>query len=348
YEATLVGRDPATDLAVLQISPREPIPHVSFGDSDAAEVGEWVIAIGNPFGYSGSVAAGIISARNRNIQMGSYDDFIQTDVAINQGNSGGPLFNMDGDVIGVNTAIISPSGGSVGISFSIPADLAENVVGQLIELGETRRGYMGLRTQAVTPALARSYRLDEPRGAIIRSVVEDGPADEAGLKTGDLITRIGDRDITDIRVLYRVVADAEIGSDVEVEYIRRRRTETTRVRIEQLEEDLTDEERLELEVEQGEGEATVGGVSVQALTRDVLRTHRLRAGTKGVRVVSVARNSQASGKILTGDIIEEVAFTTVTSPSEFQEAMETALREDGTVTLLINRGGNYIFYAIDS
>ncbi|GLQ19315.1 Do family serine endopeptidase [Algimonas porphyrae] len=348
YEASLVGRDPATDLAVLKISPREPIPHVAFGDSDAAEVGEWVIAIGNPFGYSGSVAAGIISARNRNIQMGSYDDFIQTDVAINQGNSGGPLFNMDGDVIGVNTAIISPSGGSVGISFSIPADLAQSVVKQLIDFGETRRGYMGLRSQAVTPALARSYRLDEPKGAIIRSVVDGGPADEAGLRTGDLITRIGDREITDIRILYRAVAEAEIDTEVEVEYIRRRRTATTRVRIEQLAEDLSDEERLELDVEQGAGEVTVGGLSVEALTRDVRRTNRLHADTKGVRVVSVARNSQASGKILTGDIIEEVAFEAVTSPREFQVAMEAALNEEETVTLLINRGGNYIFYAIDS
>lgn len=348
YEADLIGRDPATDLAVLQIAPRDPIPHVNFGNSDTVAVGEWVIAIGNPFGYSGSVAAGIVSARNRNIQMGAYDDFIQTDVAINQGNSGGPLFNMDGDVIGVNTAIISPSGGSVGISFSIPADLAESVVSQLIEFGETRRGYMGLRTQEVTPALARAYRLDEPMGAIIRSVVDDGPADQAGLETGDLITQIGDRRIDDIRVLYRTVADAEIGADLEVEYIRRRRTQTTTVTIEELEEDLSDEERIEIDVEQGNGEITISGLSVEALTSDVRRNNRISDDIRGVRVVSIARNSQASGKIQKGDIIEEVGFEIVTTPLEFEEAMQTALSENEPVTLLINRRGNYIFYALDS
>lgn len=348
YGADLIGRDPATDLAVLRIETDTPIPNVEFGDSDSAQVGEWVIAIGNPFGYSGSVAAGIISARNRNISMGPYDDFIQTDVAINQGNSGGPLFNMQGEVIGVNTAIISPTGGSVGISFSIPSDLAKTVVDQLIEYGETRRGYMGIRTQRVSPDLARAYRLDEPMGAIIRSVVADGPADKAGLQKGDLILRIGEREIADTRVLFRAVAEAAIDEEVEVNYIRKRRRLTTSVRIERLEEELTDEERLQLEVEQGNAERSIGGLSVEALTEDVRRANRIGPDVSGVRVVKVAKRSRASGKILPGDIIEEVAFEAVKTPAEFEEVMQLAIDENEPVTLLINRGGNYIFYALTS
>ena len=348
YEAELIGRDPATDIAVLQIEADDSIPYVTFGDSDAAEVGEWVIAIGNPFGYSGSVAAGIISARNRNISMGSYDDFIQTDVAINQGNSGGPLFNMDGEVIGVNTAILSPSGGSVGISFSVPADLAESVAEQLIEFGETRRGYIGIRTQAVDRDLARAYGLRDAEGALIRAVIADGPADKAGLQKGDLILKLGERDIADTRTLFRAVAEAPIDQALPVEYIRKKKRRTTTVTIERLEEEVTDEEKLRREVEAGNAERTVGGLSVEALTDEVRRTRRVDPTVQGVRVVKVDRNSRASGKILKGDIIEEVAFEAVKTPAEFEAAMTTALEDGEPVQLLINRGGNYIFYALTS
>lgn len=347
YEATLVGRDPATDIAVLQIDADPSIPHVNFGDSESSEVGEWVIAIGNPFGYSGSVAAGIISARNRDISSGNYDDFIQTDVAINQGNSGGPLFNMAGEVIGVNTAILSPTGYSVGISFSVPSDLAQSVMTQLLEFGETRRGYVGLRTQKVSRDLARAYGLDAATGAIIRSVVADGPADKAGLRKGDLITKIGDQVITDTRVLFRAVADAPIDQDVEFSYIRKKRRRTAIVRVERLEEELTDEEKLQLEIEAGQAERTVGGLSVEALTDEVRRANRIKADVEGVRVVRVAKRSRASGKILKGDIIEEVGFEAVKTPAEFEAAMEKAAEDDTPVTLLINRGGNYVFYAIN-
>ena len=346
YEAELIGRDPATDIAVLRIEADDDIPHVSFGDSDSAEVGEWVIAIGNPFGYAGSVAAGIISARNRNISMGSYDDFIQTDVAINQGNSGGPLFNMDGEVIGVNTAILSPSGGSVGISFSVPADLASSIAEQLIAFGETRRGYIGIRTQAVTRDLARAYGLNEAKGALVRTVIAEGPADEGGLQKGDLILRVGDREIDDTRVLFRAIADAPIDETVEVEFIRKRKRMTRDITITRLEEEVTDEEKLRREVEAGNAERTVGGLSVEALTDEVRRRKRIDPTTEGVRVVKVGRNSRASGKILTGDIIEEVAFERVKTPAEFEEAMTAALEDGEPVQLLINRGGNYIFYAL--
>ncbi|MGB3456791.1 MAG: Do family serine endopeptidase [Litorimonas sp.] len=346
YEADLVGRDPATDIAVLKIEAGEPLPFVPFGDSNAAEVGEWVIAIGNPLGYSGSVTAGIISARNRDISAGNYDDFIQTDVAINQGNSGGPLFNMSGEVIGVNTAIISPTGYSIGLSFSVPSDLAESVSEQLIEFGETRRGFFGIRTQQVSADIARAYGLDRVRGALIRSVEADGPAGEAGLQRGDLVTRIGDREIEDTRTLFRAVAEAPIDRDVEVEYIRRKRTQTTRVRVARLAETLSDEDRIELEVESGNAERSIAGLSVEALTDDVRRSNRISPDIQGVRVVRIARNSRASGKVLKGDIIEEVGFEAVATPKAFEDAMQAAIDEGEPVTLLINRGGNYIIYAL--
>ncbi|MEL6686562.1 MAG: Do family serine endopeptidase [Pseudomonadota bacterium] len=348
FEADLVGRDPATDIAVLKIETPDLLPFVSFGDSDQAEVGEWVIAIGNPLGYSGSVTAGIISARNRDISAGNYDDFIQTDVAINQGNSGGPLFNMDGEVIGVNTAIISPTGYSIGLSFSVPSDLAESVSSQLIQFGETRRGYLGIRTQKVTPDIARAYGLDEARGALVRSVVEDGPASEAGLQRGDLITKIGDREVEDSRSLFRIVAEAPTDRDTEVEYIRRKRVQTASIRFDPLKETLDDEEKLQLEIEAGNAERTIGGLSVEALSDDVRRNNRISPDIKGVRVIAIERRSRASGKILKGDIIEEVAFEPIATPAEFEEAMQAALDTGEPVTLLINRGGNYIIYALNA
>ncbi len=348
YEAELVGRDPATDIAVLKIEASTDIPIVEWGDSDAAEVGEWVIAIGNPFGYAGTVTAGIISARNRNIQQGSYDDFIQTDVAINQGNSGGPLFNMDGEVIGVNTAIIAPGGGgSVGISFSVPSDLASSIAEQLIEYGETRRGYIGIRTQPVSADLAAAYGLKSKRGALIRTVVADSPADKAGLQKGDLILTIGGRDIKDTRVLFRAVAEAAIDADLEVEYVRKKKRRTATVRIERLKEEVTEEEKLRREVEAGNAERTIGGLSVEALTDEVRSAHRIEPTATGVRVVKVGKRTRASGKVLKGDIIEEVAFERVSTPAEFEEAMKKALEEDTPVQLLINRNGNYIFYALN-
>lgn len=347
YEAELIGRDPATDIAVLKIDSNMDIPFVSFGDSDNAEVGEWVIAIGNPFGYSSSVAAGIISAQNRNISHGSYDDFIQTDVAINRGNSGGPLFNMQGDVIGVNTAILSPTGYSVGISFSVPAALAESVVGQLIEYGETRRGYLGVRPQQVSPTLARAYGLKEAHGALVTSVVKDSPADKAGLKKGDLITYIGGEKLESSRLLSRRIAEAEIGKALNIDYIRKRRKRTASVIIERLEEEVTKEERERREREESEAERSVNGIFVEALSDATRKEHRIDDKIEGVRVVKVDKRAEASGKILIGDIIEEVGFEPVDSPKAFEDAVEASKAFDSPVTFLINRGGNYIFYALN-
>ena len=347
YEAELIGRDPATDIAVLKIETGADIPAVPWGDSDTAEVGEWVIAIGNPFGYSGSVAAGIISARNRDISSGNYDDFIQTDVAINKGNSGGPLFNMDGEVIGVNTAILSPTGGSVGISFSVPAELAQSIAAQLIEFGETRRGYLGVRTQVVSNDNARSYGLKTAQGAIVQSVVADSPADKGGLERGDLILSIDGKPLEASRLLSRRIAEAEIGKTIEIEVIRRKKRKTLEVTIERLKEQVTDEEKIRREVEMGNAERSVAGISVEALSADVRERNRIDEDVKGVRVVKVGKRATASGKILKGDIIEEVGFERITTPAEFEEAFNKAAETDEPVALVINRGGNYIFFALN-
>jgi len=346
FEAELIGTDPATDIAVLKLESGKDFSFVKFGDSDEAEVGEWVIAIGNPFGYSGSVAAGIISARNRDIDQGNYDDFIQTDVAINKGNSGGPLFNMEGDVIGVNTAIISPTGGSVGISFSVSAELAQSVVKQLRAHGETRRGYLGVRPQKVSNAIAKSYGLDEPHGALIRTVVKDSPADKAGLQRGDLITELGGEKLESSRLLSRRIADAKIDSKLKVTYIRKRKTKTAEVTVERLKEKKTAEEKLKQEVEEGNAERSSNGIYVEALTAEIRKKYRIKDEIKGVRVVKVDKRAEATGKILKGDIIEEVGFEQIASPKEFEEAMKLAAEGDSPVTILVNRSGNYIFHAL--
>jgi len=314
YAADLIGRDPATDIALLKIDAGKDMPFVNFGASNSVEVGEWVIAIGNPFGYNGSVAAGIVSARNRNIEHGSYDDFIQTDVAINKGNSGGPLFNMDGDVVGVNTAILSPTGGSVGISFSIPADLAESVVGQLREYGETRRGRLGIRIQEVTAELAESYGLEDTHGALVRTVVAESPADKAGLQRGDLIVELAGEKLAESRTLNRKIAEAEIGKQLAITFIRKGKRKTVNATIERLEEAVTNEEKARRKKDAAEAERKVGGIAVEALTKDVRTKYRLGKHTQGVRVTAVDKNSRVSGKVLPGDIIEELGFEKIDSP----------------------------------
>ena len=347
YEAALIGRDPATDIAVLKIEIGDGIPAVPWGDSDAAEVGEWVIAIGNPFGYSGSVAAGIISARNRNISSGNYDDFIQTDVAINKGNSGGPLFNMNGEVIGVNTAIISPTGGSVGISFSVPAELAQSIASQLIEFGETRRGYLGVRTQAVSKEIALSRGLKKAQGALVTQVVADSPADKGGLQVRDLILSFDGHTLDASRLLSRRIAEAEIDKPVKIEVLRKKKRKTLTVTIERLKEKVTEEEKIRREVAAGNAETSAAGIFVEALSEDVRDRYRIDDDVKGVRVVKVEKRATASGKIQKGDIIEEVGFDSISTPAEFAEVMEAAAKLDEPVTLVINRRGNYIFYGLN-
>ncbi len=221
FPAKLLGTDPKTDVAVLKIDPgNRELPFVKFGDSDKLRVGDWVVAIGNPFGLGGTVTAGIVSARGRDIGQGPYDDFIQTDASINRGNSGGPLFNLDGDVIGINTAIFSQSGGSIGIGFAISSKLSSNVVAQLREFGRTRRGWLGVRIQQVTDEIAESLGLQKARGALVADVTPDGPAKAAGIQAGDVILKFAGQDVSEMRELPRIVAETEVGKTVSVQVWR--------------------------------------------------------------------------------------------------------------------------------
>ena len=225
-KAELIGRDQKTDIALLRVKPDKPLKAVKFGDSDKLRLGEWVIAIGNPFSLGGSVTAGIVSARNRDINSGPYDNYIQTDAAINRGNSGGPLFNLDGEVIGINTAIISPSGGSIGIGFAVPSKTALTVIDQLQQFGETRRGWLGVRIQQVTDEIAESLGIKPARGALVAGVDDKGPAKPAGIEPGDVIVKFDGKDIKEMRDLPRIVADTPVGKDVEVIIIRKGKEET--------------------------------------------------------------------------------------------------------------------------
>jgi serine protease Do len=234
----ILGKDSKTDLALLKVTPKRPLPQVAFGSSSALKVGDWVMAIGNPFGLGGSVSVGIISAKQRDINTGPYDDFLQTDAAINRGNSGGPLFNMEGEVIGVNTAIISPSGGSIGIGFAVPSDSAVVVLDQLRQFGETRRGWLGVNVQSVTEDLAETYGIREGTGARVASVAADGPAARAGILQDDVIVRFDGKDVTSMRGLPRLVSQTQIGKEVEVEVSRKGQRRTFRVTIGRLAEDI--------------------------------------------------------------------------------------------------------------
>lgn len=336
--AEVIGRDPATDLAVLRVDPPSPLPTVKWGDSSDAEVGDWVVAIGNPFGLGGTVTAGIISARNRNINAGAYDDFIQTDAAINRGNSGGPLFDMNGDVIGVNTAILSPTGANVGISFSIPAALAEPVVAQLLEFGETRRGWLGVRVQAVNEDVAEAYGLDTPRGALITSISEDSPAEKAGLERGDLVLSFDGRPVRESRLLSRIVAETKIGKSARVEYIREGERRTAQVTVERLESEVATAGGSSRPAASGE---KVLGLTLAPLTTADRRKYNIANDVKGVLIVDVDSDSDAAGKMRAGDVIEEVAWEPVDTISQVKARVSAA--DDGSgrpIPILVNRRGD--------
>lgn len=345
YKAQILGRDPVTDIALLKIGGRDRFPHVNFarGD-DTAQVGEWVMAIGNPFGYGGSVSAGIISARNRSLDHSSYDDFIQTDVAINKGNSGGPLFNMAGDVVGVNTAILSPTGYSVGISFSVPADLAQSVIQQLRQYGETRRGRLGVRVNRISPEIAEQMNLEETSGAIITYVEAGSPALRAGLRRNDVILSVAGIRIQNERRLFRLIAEAPIGHMLEISYIRKGKTRRTQALIERLAEEVT-KAGLTADIAH-KGESEIMGIAVEALTSEVRRRYQIRPDIQGVRVVNVGINSPAAGKLTRGDIIEEINFITISSPQQFSEVIQTLQTQKESLIVLVNQRGNYKFYSL--
>jgi len=340
-KATLKGRDTKTDLAVLQIDPKlKKLKAVKFGDSDKIRVGDWVMAIGNPFGLGGTVTVGIVSARNRDINSGPYDDFIQTDAAINRGNSGGPLFNMQGEVVGINTAIISPSGGSIGIGFSIPSKLASGVIGQLAEFGETRRGWLGVRIQEVSDEIAESLGMKISKGALVSGIIKGGPVDNGTIQPGDVIVRFDGRDIDRMNDLPRAVADSPVGKAVDVVIVRDGVEQTIKVTLGRLE----DGEKL-AEAEPGAGgtdddaapvaTASVLGLTIGELNDDTRAQFGISPDISGVVVTEVAPNSAAAEKgIVAGDVITDIAQESVATPQEVMDRIK-ALKGQGRKSALL-------------
>lgn len=329
--ATLVGTDPKTDIALLKVEADEPLPFVSFGNSDEMRVGDWVLAVGNPLGQGFSVSAGIVSARNRALS-GSYDDFIQTDAAINRGNSGGPLFNVDGDVIGVNTAILSPSGGSIGIGFSMASNVVTNVVDQLQEYGETRRGWLGVRIQDVTADVADAMGLTEAAGALVTDVPE-GPAMEAGMKAGDVITNFDGTEITDTRELVRIVANSPIGEAVRVVVFRDGGTQTLLVTLGRREEAEAAIPASAPVVEPVEEE--VLGLKIAEMSDELREQLGLPSSAEGLVVQDVAEDSQAYEKGLrAGDVITEAGQQKVESITDLEDRIAEA-KDAGRKSLLL-------------
>ena len=348
YKATVIGTDDKTDLALLKVEPERPLPALDWGSSDRLRVGDWVVAIGNPFGLGGTVTAGIVSARQRDINSGPYDDFIQTDASINRGNSGGPLFNLDGEVIGVNTAIFSQTGGSVGIGFAIPASLARNVTESLRQFGEVRRGWLGVRIQTVTEELAESrLQLPEATGALVASVTPGGPAEAAGIQPGDVVLQFDGRDVENMRRLPRMVAETAIGKDVEVVVWRNGERKRLKVELGQLDDTVLARTSA---VEEPEELDQIGdlGLSVARLSPELRQRYELPQESGGVVITEVDQSGSAAEKGLQpGDVILEVDQESVSSPADVAERIRKA-RDDGynVVTLLIQREGGQQWFAL--
>jgi serine protease Do len=338
-KAEVVGRDPKVDLAVLRVKPDKPLKAVKFGDSEKLRLGEWVMAIGNPFGLGGSLSQGIVSARGRNIESGPYDSFIQTDAAINKGNSGGPLFNMNGEVVGINTAILSPSGGSVGIGFAIPASLASPVVAQLREFGETRRGWLGVRIQNVDDATAEALGIGSARGALIAGIDDKGPARPGGLEVGDVIIRFDGVEIKQSRDLPRTVANTPVGKKVDVILVRKGKELTKSVTLGRLE-DGEKQETAAASATAVEGEQNAVRqalkIDVSPLTADLRRRLNVKEDVKGVVVTKVDASSNAAEKRLqAGDLIVEAGREPVTSVADLVKIVEAHKKDKKKSILLL-------------
>ena len=340
FNAKVVGRDRETDLAVLDMtSEGTRFPSVNFGDDATARVGDWVVAIGNPFGLGGSVTVGIVSARNRDINSGTYDDFIQTDAAINRGNSGGPLFDMQGNVVGVNTAIFSQTGGSVGVGFAIPSNLARSVVSQLLEFGETRRGWLGVTIEDVDATLARTTGLDKPAGAVVTVVQPNSPALAAGVMTEDIIVQFNRKNIKTVRDLTRAVAEAPVGSRANVVVLRDGKKVSLSMKVERRETRLSS-----ITAPIPANAATSSGLTLQEPTEEIKRAFGLPAKVDGVVVTAVDPNSPAAIALQPGDIILEIGWERITRP----DAAVSKLRKlrninSGPVQIYVQRG-DFLFY----
>jgi len=341
YKAEVVAMDRETDLAVLRMETDERMPHVDFGSSDGARVGEWVVAIGNPFGLGGSVSVGIISARNRDIRAGLYDDFIQTDAAINRGNSGGPLFNMDGEVIGINTVIFSQTGGSVGVGFAVPSDLASNVIDQLLEYGETRRGWLGVTLDDISEQRAATAGLPNNKGAVVLVVRGNSPAEKAGLRRDDFIVEFNGRTITEMRDLTRAVADTPVGSTVPVRLYREGRLITVQVTVDRRETNLASNfGNAPLLAEDLPDDAVVlSGLILQQPTAEVREAYGLADDVQGVVVTAIESDSPMSGILQIGDVITELGYNDVGTPTEMADRMEKLRNlNSGPLQIEVKRG----------
>ena len=357
-KAKLVGTDTKTDIAVLKVDPAgHKLTAVKFGDSNKMRIGDWVMAVGNPFGLGGTVTLGIVSARNRDINSGPYDDFIQTDAAINRGNSGGPLFNMHGEVIGINTAIISPSGGSIGIGFSIPSQLAAGVVDQLRNFGETRRGWLGVRIQPVTDDIAESLGMKTAKGALVAGVIKGGPVDNGSVLAGDVIVKFDGKDVREMRDLPRVVAESPVGKAVDVVIIRKGVEQTIKVtlgRLEDGEKAAAGESGGADGIQGDEGAAPVAsasvlGMTVSELNDDARSKFGISADVSGVIVTDVAKDSAAAERgIQPGEIITEIAQESVATPKDVMDRIG-ALKEQGrknALLMLASKTGELRFVTI--
>ncbi len=341
YEATIVGTDPLSDLAVLQIKSERKFQPVKLGDSDKARIGDWVIAIGNPFGLGGTVTSGIISARNRNIGMSRYEDFIQTDASINQGNSGGPLFNMDGDVIGINTAIIGQSG-SIGIGFSIPSNNAKIVIDQLIKYGETKRGWLGVRIQIVTKEIADAEKLEKPMGALVVSVAEGSPSEKGGIKAGDIILEFDGKLINEMKELPLIVAQTEVGKTVDVRIWRSKREVTKKIKHGRLE---TSED---FNIKKAEAPKTIKieglKIDVRSLTDKDIEVRKLPKGTTGA-VISKIENDSPINYLKINNIIFEAQKKKIKTVGDLKNIINSVMRsKDKTLQIGIYNNQNQIRY----
>jgi serine protease Do len=323
----------------LKVTPEKPLPFVAFGDSDTSRVGDWVLAIGNPFGLGGTVTAGIVSARGRDIRQGPYDDFIQTDAAINRGNSGGPLFNMDGQVIGINTAIYSPSGGSIGIGFSIPSNMAKSIAMQLHDFGHPRRGWLGVRIQQVTPDIAESLGLHDPSGAMVAGVNDGGPADAAKIRNGDIILKFNNQDVKEMRNLPRIVADSEVGQKVPVLLWRDGKEVTVQATLAEKPDDQTQVASATPDAKPEAPKPTeiAGlGLKLAPIAQDTKDKFSLNPDQKGVVITDVTPDSPAAERGLKpGDVIVEVQQEPVGSPADVQSRVDSVRKQSRKSVLML-------------
>ncbi|HVZ00333.1 MAG TPA: DegQ family serine endoprotease [Dongiaceae bacterium] len=355
YPAKLIGADSKTDLALLKIEPKKPLTAVQFGDSDKARVGDWVLAIGNPFGLGGTVTTGIISARSRDIHEGPFDDFLQIDASINQGNSGGPTFNMNGDVVGINTAIFSPSGGSVGIGFAIPSNLAKPILAELKDKGAIQRGWLGVEIQQVTPEIASAMGLDEAKGALVASVQPDSPASRAQLQPGDVILSFNGQSVHEMRDLPRLVAETDPNSKVDLGILRDKKQLSVSTTIGKLKDDNQVASNDQQSQDNGQADSGTAGVEVTALgatlapvTQETRQQFNLDEGVKGVVVADLDQDGPLADQgIRPGDVIKRVSDSDVQSPADVKRLADRAKADKQQVLLmLVDRQGKSLFIAV--